>query len=97
MDSWASWLYNLVEPLVKRAAVALGFGYASFEGASAVMETAFSSVQSAFSGIISEVAQLLAIAGFFDAMAITSGGLFAGLAWMSLKRFVLPATGAASA
>lgn len=97
MDSWATWLYGLVEPLVKRAAVALGFGYLSFEGASTVLESAFSSIQGSFSGLIAEVAQLLARAGFFDAMAITSGGIFAGLAWMVLKRWAVVGTGTAPA
>ena len=36
-----------------------------------------------------EVLQIIAMAGFFDAMAITSGGLVSGLAWLVLKKFAL--------
>lgn len=93
MDSWSSWLMGLIGPLVKRAAVALGFGTVTFTGVSAALESAWSAIQGSFTGLLAEVAALLAIAGFFDAMAITAGGLVSGVAWMILKRWALSAGG----
>lgn len=94
MDSWGDWIMQVCAPVAKRVATALGFGYVSFEGASAVLESAFASIQASLGGLIAEVAALLAMAGFFDAMAITSGGILSGLAWMAMKRWALaPAAG----
>jgi hypothetical protein len=94
MDSITDWLWNLIVPLAKRVAVALGFGYVSFEGVSTALESAFSSIQSAFGGLLAEVAALLAMAGFFDAMSIMSGGILSGLAWMMLKKWAVVGTAA---
>uniref|UniRef100_A0A1A7GEX2 Uncharacterized protein n=1 Tax=biofilter metagenome TaxID=1070537 RepID=A0A1A7GEX2_9ZZZZ len=41
------------------------------------------------------MAQILAMSGFFDYMAITSGGLVTSISWLVLKRFALQ-TGTAS-
>jgi len=89
VDSWTSWLWALAAPLVKRVLVALGMGYASFEGAATVIESSFDAIQASFGGLLAEVAALLAMAGFFDAMAIMSGGIMGGLAWMAMKRWAL--------
>lgn len=93
MDSWFSWLWNASVPVVKKVLAALGLGWVSFEGASAALTSAFDAIQTSFGGIIPEVASLLARAGFFDAMSITSGGIMSGLAWMALKRWSLGGTG----
>lgn len=97
MDSWFDWLWSACVPVAKRIAGALGFGYLSFEGASTAIEGAFESIQTSFSGMVPEVASLLAMAGFFDAMAISAGGIVSGLAWMVLKRWALVGGGAAAA
>jgi hypothetical protein len=93
MDSWATWIWGVCEPIAKRVAVALGFGYLSFEGASTALESAFGSIQASFGGLLAEVAALLAMSGFFDAMAIMSGGILSGLAWMAMKRWAVVGAG----
>lgn len=95
MDSWIDWLWQACVPVAKRVLGALGFGYVSFEGASTALESAFSAVQTALGGLAGDVAQLLAMAGFFDFMSITSGGIMSGLAWMMLKRWAVSAGTAA--
>ncbi|MBN8490107.1 MAG: DUF2523 domain-containing protein [Burkholderiales bacterium] len=87
--NWATWLMSLAAPIAKRVAVALGFGYVSFEGAALVLENAFASAQGALGGLVGEAAAILARAGMFDAMAIASGALVASLSWVMLRRFAL--------
>lgn len=93
MEGIAGWLAQTAWPLVSRVLAALGFGYVTYEGASAAVEGAISAAQSAAGGLVGEVAQILALAGFFDWMSITSGGIVSGLAWMAMKRFALVTTG----
>jgi hypothetical protein len=97
MDSWIDWLWQSCVPVAKRVLGALGFGYVSFEGAATALETAFDAVRTALGGLAGDVAQLLAMSGFFDAMSITSGGIMSGLAWMMLKRWAVSAGTVATA
>jgi len=97
MDSMASWLAQVSWPIVSRVLVSLGFGYVTYEGADTALQTAFNMAKSAFIGLGGEVLQLLAMAGFFEAMAITSGGIMSGLAWMTMKHFALQTTGGSGA
>jgi hypothetical protein len=93
MDSWFAWLWAAVLPLAKRVITGLGFGWITYEGVSTAINSAIANIQTAFGGLIAEVAALLAISGFFDAMAITSGGIVSGLVWMVLKRWAWVGTG----
>lgn len=93
MDSWTDWLLSIIVPAAKKIAVALGFGYVTFTGVSTAVTTAFDHVTNSFAGLIPEVAALLARAGFFDAMSISSGGILSGIAWMALKRWSVVSTG----
>ena len=93
MEGIAEWLAKISWPLVSRVLVSLGFGFTTYEGADTAITNAISSIQGAFAGLGAEVLQLLAMAGFFDAMSITSGGIVSGLAWMVMKRFALQTTG----
>jgi len=93
MEGIAEWLAKISWPLVSRVLVSLGFGYTTYEGADTAITNAISSIQGAFAGLGAEVLQLLAMAGVFDAMSITSGGIVSGLAWMVMKRFALQTTG----
>ncbi|GKT01399.1 DUF2523 domain-containing protein [Acidovorax sp. SUPP2522] len=93
MEGIAEWLAKISWPIVSRVMVALGFGYTTYEGASTAVSTAMNAAKAAMAGFGGEVLQLIAMCGFFDAMAITSGGIVSGLAWMAMKRFALQTTG----
>ena len=93
-DSLAAWLGQISWPIVSRVLTSLGFGYVTYEGAGAALENALSAAKAAMGGLAGEVVQFLAMAGFFDFMSITSGGLVGGLAWMALKKFAVTNTGA---
>jgi hypothetical protein len=96
MEGIADWLARITWPLVTRVLSALGMGTVTYVGADTALSAALNQVKASFAGITGEVAQLLAMAGFFDAMAIMSGGIVSGLAWMVLKRMALQTTGGTS-
>lgn len=93
MEGIADWLARITWPLVTRVLSALGMGTVTYVGADTALKQALQGAKDAFQGIAGEIAQLLAMAGFFDAMAIMSGGIVSGLAWMVLKRMALQTTG----
>lgn len=88
-DSLSDWLASITWPLVTRVFTALGFGTVTYQGASTALNQAFDSASSSISGLAGPVMQLMAMAGFFDVLSITSGGLASGLAFMVMKRFAL--------
>jgi hypothetical protein len=89
MDTLAEWLARISWPLITRVLTAAGIGTVTYTGASTALNTALGSVKTALAGIGGDVLQLLAMAGFFEAMSITAGGIVSGLSWMVLKRFAL--------
>jgi len=89
MDSLYDWLMSVVAPVAKRVMASLGLGVVSFTGVSTTLDAALNAAKSAWGGVLSEVASLIAMSGFFDFMAITSGGLISGVAWMVLKRWAI--------
>lgn len=93
MEGIADWLARITWPLVTRVLSALGMGTVTYVGADNALSAALGQIKTAFAGITGEIAQLLAMAGFFEAMAIMSGGIVSGLAWMVLKRMALQTTG----
>lgn len=93
MDGIAGWLANITWPLVSRLLAALGFGYVTYEGATTAVNGALSAAKASMGGMTSDVLQLITMAGFFDFMSITSGGLISGLAWITLKKIALHTTG----
>lgn len=95
MDGIAKWLADISWPLFSRVLAALGVGTVTYKGAETALQQALQAGKQAFQGLGTEVLQIIAMSGFFDAMAITSGGIVSGLAWMVMKRFALQTTGAA--
>ncbi len=91
MDTIAEWLARISWPLITRVLSAAGIGTVTYMGADSALTTALGSVKTALAGIGGDVLQLLAMAGFFEAMAISAGGLVSGLSWLVLKRFALQA------
>lgn len=89
MDGIAAWLASISWPIVSRVMLALGIGTVTYTGADSALSSALEAGKVAFSGMASDMLALLAMAGFFDAMAIMSGGLVSGLSWLVLKNFAL--------
>jgi len=93
MDNIAGWLASITWPLVSRVMLAIGFGTVTYTGADSALSSALGAAKNAFTGMSSDILQILAIAGFFDAMSIMSGGIVSGLSWLILKKFALQSTG----
>lgn len=85
MSDLSSWLYSLVEPLVKKGLAAVGLGWITFEGITGLLDQVRNSVMSGWSSMAPTVYDILALAGFLDAVGIILGamGTIAGLATMS--------------
>ena len=95
MDGFAQWLANISWPLVTGILASLGVGTITYTGADTALRSALDHVRNSFSSMTGDIFQILALSGFFDAMAIMSGGLLSGLAFLTLKHFALQ-TGTAS-
>ena len=91
MDSIAEWIARITWPLITRVMTAAGIGTVTYAGADTALSGALNAAKTALAGIGGDVLQLLAMAGFFEAMAISAGGLVSGLSWLVLKRFALQA------
>jgi len=95
MDGLAKWLADISWPIVSRVLASLGVGTVTYTGLNTAFDGALQAARDAFTGVLPVVVQLIARAGFFDYMSITTGGVVAGLSWMVLKHFALK-TGTAS-
>lgn len=89
MNTLSELLMGLTAPIVMRAAGALGIGTIAYTGASSVLDTLTSAAKAAWSGLGADVLSLLAMAGVFESMAITMGGLGGAIAMMAFKRLGL--------
>lgn len=93
MGSIAAWLGALAWPLVSRVLLALGLGTVTYIGLSAAVNGALSAAKGVIGGLASEVAGLLALAGFFEALSIGAGAIIATVAFSVAKKFTLRAVG----
>lgn len=92
-EGLADWLAKISWPLISRALTSMGVGTVTYVGAESALSSALNSAKAAFTSIGGDLLNIIAMTGFFDAMAIMSGGLVSGLAWMVLKRFALQNSG----
>jgi hypothetical protein len=88
-----SWLASISWPIVSRVLAALGMGTVTYTGLTTAVNNYFAMAKASLAGLGGTVLQLLAMAGVFDFLAITSGGVISGLTFMVLKRFALQTTG----
>lgn len=85
--TWAGFLLSLAGPLAKRALASLGLGVITYVGVASAVDAALSAAAGAFAGAGAELTAILAIAGVFDSLSISIGGVVSGIAFMALKRF----------
>ena len=70
MASWGGFLAGAVGPLARKVLVHLGIGVVSYAAVKTVIGQLSAAVQNAMGGIGGDVYQLLALAGFIDAVSI---------------------------
>ncbi len=95
MDGLTGWLASVSWPIVSRVLAALGFGTVTYTGMNAAVTAYLGQMKGLFGGLASEVLNLFAMAGGFEVLSITSGGIVSGMAFMVLKKFALQTTGPA--
>lgn len=87
MASLSSVLTALAGPIVKKALTSIGVGVVTFAGVSTAVQAGLDYAKSNFSGMIADVAQVVAMSGIFTAFGIIAGGLMAGVSMLILNRF----------
>lgn len=85
--SIGSFIGQLAAPLARKAAISLGFSVVTYAGISAAVTGALSASKGSFGGIVGEVSQLVAMAGFFEALSIIAAGITASVTLVALKKF----------
>lgn len=86
-------LAGVAWPMVSRVLTALGLGVVTYTGMSTAITTAVNAAKTAWSGLGMEVLQLLSMAGIFEAISISIGGITGALALIAFKRFGLITSG----
>ncbi len=93
MSSIAIWLASISWPIITRILVAAGVGTITYLGINTAISALFDSSKNMMGSIAPDVLFILARAGIFEAMAITSGGLISGIALMNFNKFALRSVG----
>lgn len=84
--TWAAWLVGLAWPIVSRVLVALGFGFVTYVGLKVAVDAALDAARGSLGGLSSAVIEILALAGFYEALGILAGALVAVVAMRSVKK-----------
>lgn len=75
--------------LAKRILIALGFSVVTYTGFQSIKSAVGSAITSYLGEIPSSIYQVLALAGFVDAIGIWLGAFTVAVALMTVKRFAL--------
>jgi hypothetical protein len=89
MSSFGQYLDSVSLPIVTNVLVGLGVGTLTFTGATALLNSAVASVNANFSLLPSQIASLLALAGFPPALGLVLGAYSMRLSMVAMKKFVL--------
>ncbi|WP_323119365.1 DUF2523 domain-containing protein [Burkholderia alba] len=82
--TWASLLVSLVGPIVTRVLVALGIGFLTVTGLDLVMTQVTQWMATAIGGLGADIANVLALGGIGDGIALVLGGLSARVSFYML-------------
>ena len=86
-------IIGLIQPVVMRVLLALGIGYATYNGAQGALIAILENVGSSFGGLPADVIAILSKAGFFLAMSIMSGGLVGGVTYWATRKLSVVSQG----
>lgn len=82
----AAFLLALVQPMIARILVALGFSIVSLVGMDAVLNTLIQQLQGAWGGLPSQLLQLAGLAGIGQALGILMGAVLTRVLIWQLAR-----------
>lgn len=77
MGNLAVWLLGLVTPLVKKALLALGIGFLTYQGIDALVGDIQGNISASFGQLPATIYAYLAMAGVFKAIGIILSGMAA--------------------
>lgn len=84
--SWASFISAGIGVWAKKGVAALGVGVITYAGWEAIKGQVGTAVTNALGGIGGDVYQVLALAGFIDAVGIWLGALTTAVSLLAIKR-----------
>lgn len=84
--SWAAMIGAGVGAWVKKGAAALGFGLITYVGFQALKAQVDSAVASMWLGLHADVYQIVALAGFVDAVGVWLGALATAVSFLAMRR-----------
>ena len=89
MGGLGGFLFAFVGPLAKKILASLGIGLVSFIGVQAAVGALLEQARAAWSGMGSEVASYLGLAGAHTALSVIAGAIVARVALMTLKKLAV--------
>ncbi|MFA9439303.1 MAG: DUF2523 family protein [Rhodocyclaceae bacterium] len=84
--SLASFIAAGVGPWVKRALVSVGMGVISYAGFSVIKSQLDSAIANMWGGVPATVYQVIALAGFVDAVGVWLGAITAAVSLLTFKK-----------
>lgn len=82
----AAWLLSLAWPIVKKVLLALGIGYATYQGLDSIVGLAIQSVKEQWGSMPMAALQMVTLFGFSQALGIVLGALSARASMMALGK-----------
>ena len=82
-----TWLVGLAGPIITRMLLAIGVGTVTYAGLSAAIGAAISAAKTAYGGMTGDVASIVALSGFGDALGIIAGAIVTSVSLVALKKF----------
>jgi hypothetical protein len=89
MSSLGLYLDSVALPIVRKVLVGLGFGTVTYLGLQAAFDQAQAAIQANFSGMIPQIAALVYLAGFNQAVGMVLAALSAKIGLIAVKKFQL--------
>lgn len=86
MGNFATWLMALAWPIVKKVLLALGIGFATYEGLSTMTGTIVQLVKDQWGSMPLAALQMVTLFGFSQALGIILGALTARASMMALGK-----------
>ncbi|SMB27276.1 protein of unknown function [Sterolibacterium denitrificans] len=91
--NWAEWLTYGISGWVLKGAMALGFGVVTYTGWDFVKDQLETAVSSSLGSMNATVYQLMALAGFVDAIGVWLAAFTAAVTLLSFKKLAFMGSG----
>lgn len=86
LSGWGAFFSAIAGPIAKKVLAALGMGMITFAGFQAIKGQIDSAVSTMWAGMPASVYQVVALAGFVDAVGVWLGALTTAVTLLTIKR-----------